>query len=114
MNAVSSLITADRSDELEDPLRGVGQEDRGCEENERAHGGVAVRGMSALIRGYQLSRSGRPSPCRYLPTCSEYALEALATHGALRGGLLGLRRISRCHPWGGRGADPVPPPKGSR
>lgn len=47
--------------------------------------------------------------CRFLPTCSEYALEAVRTHGALRGGWLALRRIGRCHPWGGDGYDPVPP-----
>ena len=46
--------------------------------------------------------------CRYAPTCSEYALEALAKHGAFRGAGLALRRILRCHPWGGHGYDPVP------
>jgi putative membrane protein insertion efficiency factor len=46
--------------------------------------------------------------CRYLPSCSEYALEALARHGVLVGGWLALRRILRCHPWGGSGLDPVP------
>lgn len=49
--------------------------------------------------------------CRFRPTCSEYALDALAAHGALRGGLMALRRIFRCHPWGGSGLDPVPAPK---
>lgn len=46
--------------------------------------------------------------CRYHPTCSAYALEALEKHGALRGGYLALRRILRCHPWGGSGIDNVP------
>ena len=46
--------------------------------------------------------------CRFQPTCSEYAIEALKTHGVLRGGWLAARRISRCHPWGGSGYDPVP------
>jgi hypothetical protein len=48
--------------------------------------------------------------CRYLPSCSDYALEALRRHGARRGLGLALRRIGRCHPWGGSGFDPVPPP----
>jgi putative membrane protein insertion efficiency factor len=49
--------------------------------------------------------------CRYQPTCSVYALEALETHGALRGGWLAIRRIGRCHPWGGSGIDNVPDPE---
>ena len=52
--------------------------------------------------------------CRYQPTCSVYALEALETHGALRGGWLALRRIGRCHPWGGSGIDNVPAPDPDR
>ena len=46
--------------------------------------------------------------CRFTPTCSQYALEAIQQHGAVRGSCLALRRLLRCHPWGGCGADPVP------
>jgi len=52
------------------------------------------------------------APCRYVPSCSDYAVEALRTHGAWRGGLLTVFRLGRCHPWGGSGYDPVPPAKG--
>jgi putative membrane protein insertion efficiency factor len=70
---------------------------------------LGARVLRRLIRGYQFLRAGRPSPCRYLPTCSDYALEAIEVHGAARGGWLALRRVGRCHPWGGHGHDPVPP-----
>ena len=49
-----------------------------------------------------------PSTCRYAPSCSAYAIEALERHGALKGGWIALKRIMRCHPWGGHGYDPVP------
>jgi putative membrane protein insertion efficiency factor len=65
--------------------------------------------MIGLVRGYQLTLSaliGRR--CRYLPTCSDYAMEAIARHGAWRGAWLGAGRVCRCHPWGGDGFDPVP------
>jgi putative membrane protein insertion efficiency factor len=70
-----------------------------------------VRGA---IFGYRYTLSsviGRE--CRFLPTCSDYALEAVAVHGAWNGTGLALRRIARCHPWGGSGYDPVPPPRRS-
>jgi putative membrane protein insertion efficiency factor len=70
---------------------------------------LALRG---LIRLYQLFISPLLLPrCRYLPSCSDYAAEAIATHGAVTGSLLALRRLLRCHPWGGSGFDPVPPPR---
>ncbi len=62
-----------------------------------------------LIRGYQIAISPWLGPrCRYQPTCSEYAREAMQAHGLRRGSWLALRRIVRCHPWGGSGYDPVP------
>jgi putative membrane protein insertion efficiency factor len=65
--------------------------------------------MLGLIRAYQLSLSlllGRR--CRYLPTCSEYTADAIRLHGPWRGFWIGLARVTRCHPWGGDGFDPVP------
>lgn len=50
-----------------------------------------------------------PGSCRYVPTCSQYAIEALRVHGPIRGLILGTKRIFSCHPWGGHGYDPVPP-----
>jgi len=70
---------------------------------------VASRVLSVPIRLYQAVRAGRPSPCRYWPTCSNYALEALAVHGAGRGAWLAARRLLRCHPLASRsGVDLVP------
>lgn len=62
-----------------------------------------------LIRFYQLALSPWLAPrCRFQPTCSSYAIEAVKKHGAFKGGWLAARRIGRCHPWGGSGYDPVP------
>ncbi|MDD6123679.1 MAG: membrane protein insertion efficiency factor YidD [Bacteroidales bacterium] len=61
------------------------------------------------IRFYQRYVSPMlPPACRFTPTCSQYAIEAIQKHGALKGLWLALRRLLRCHPWGGSGYDPVP------
>ena len=72
-----------------------------------------ARALSAAVAGYQVLGRGRPSPCRYEPSCSVYAREALEQHGAARGSWLAVRRLARCHPWGGHGWDPVPEPRPS-
>jgi putative membrane protein insertion efficiency factor len=65
--------------------------------------------LIGLVKVYQGAMSPYlPGACRYTPTCSQYAIEAIQKHGPLKGGWLGLKRISRCHPWGGHGYDPVP------
>lgn len=65
--------------------------------------------VKAPIRFYQGAISPHfPPACRYTPTCSQYALEAVERFGPLKGGALALRRIARCNPWGGSGFDPVP------
>jgi hypothetical protein len=66
--------------------------------------------MLATINLYQRLSAHRPSPCRYIPSCSSYAKGAIEAHGPWRGGWFALRRLSRCHPLGGMGFDPVPPP----
>lgn len=66
--------------------------------------------FTAAIRLYQWCLAPLIGPaCRYMPSCSEYAHEAIVTHGPLTGIWLALRRLCRCHPWGGDGWDPVPP-----
>jgi len=61
------------------------------------------------VRGWQALSAHLPAHCRFHPSCSQYAVEALTEHGAGRGSWLALRRLSRCHPWHAGGLDPVPP-----
>jgi uncharacterized protein len=70
---------------------------------------MAVR----LIDWYQAARAGRPSPCRFTPSCSTYAREAYLVHGRWQGTWLTVRRLLRCRPFGPSGYDPVPPPNPS-
>ncbi len=70
--------------------------------------------MILLVRFYQYVISPvLPNSCRYTPTCSAYAIEALKVHGFVKGTILAVARVSRCNPWGGHGYDPVPP-KGTK
>ncbi len=71
---------------------------------------LAAKLLALPVRGYRLIFSPWVGyNCRYQPTCSQYALDALAEHGALKGGWLAAKRIARCNPFGGCGHDPVPP-----
>jgi len=76
---------------------------------------LGVRLLRLPILVYQWTLSPLLGPCcRYTPSCSHYALEALGRHGVARGLWLALTRLARCHPWGGSGYDPVPPPAAPR
>jgi hypothetical protein len=76
---------------------------------------LVIRGLTLAIRTYQLTLSpmltalfGAMGGCRYTPTCSVYAVDALREHGAVAGSVLAAKRLCRCHPWGGCGHDLVP------
>lgn len=70
---------------------------------------VIARLLIVIARGWQLGPSlVLPPSCRFSPSCSAYAIEALRRYGAAKGGWLAAKRIARCHPWGGHGHDPVP------
>ncbi len=71
------------------------------------------KALVGAIHIYQKARAGKPSPCRYMPSCSEYAVEAIEIHGSLAGSWLAVKRIARCNPFGSSGIDLVPPPKRS-
>ena len=72
-------------------------------------GSLVRAALLGLIRLYQLTLSPwLGNPCRYHPTCSHYAAEAIERHGAVRGVWLAVKRLARCHPWGSSGYDPVP------
>jgi len=73
---------------------------------------IIRKSLIALIRFYQYGISPfTPAACRFEPTCSQYSIEAIQTHGWRKGGWLALKRIGRCHPWGASGYDPVPSKK---
>ncbi len=79
------------------------------------HSSFVIRLLTLAIRAYQLTISpaqvflfGPTGGCRFTPSCSQYAMDAVHAHGALAGGALAAKRICRCHPWGDCGHDPVP------
>ena len=70
---------------------------------------MIAKAMILLAKAWQWGPSAiLPPSCRYQPSCSAYAITAIERHGALKGGWLAIKRLSRCHPWGGSGFDPVP------
>lgn len=80
----------------------------------RPRAGLVARLLALPIRGWRVLSTRLPSRCRFYPSCSAYALEALERHGAARGTLLAARRVGRCHPWNPGGLDPVPEPRPRR
>jgi putative membrane protein insertion efficiency factor len=81
----------------------------------RAEVGIAARLLVLVVRAYQFGLSPLlGGHCRFSPSCSEYAIEALRRHGAIHGAWLALTRVARCQPWGGLGHDPVPSSSANR
>jgi uncharacterized protein len=85
--------------------------EHGRDPGERSSPSLLARLLLALVGLYRLTAVMRTPRCRFLPSCSTYAVEALREHGALRGTWLAVRRVGRCHPWNPGGIDPVPPRK---
>ncbi len=70
---------------------------------------MIARLLTLIARGWQIGPSRViPPSCRYSPSCSQYAIDALGKYGAVKGSWLAVKRLMRCHPWGGSGYDPVP------
>ncbi|HEX7782446.1 MAG TPA: membrane protein insertion efficiency factor YidD [Sphingobium sp.] len=70
---------------------------------------MIARLLTLIARGWQIGPSRIiPPSCRYSPSCSQYAIDALGKYGAVKGSWLAVKRLMRCHPWGGAGYDPVP------
>jgi hypothetical protein len=69
---------------------------------------ASAKALLVCLRAYQALRAGQPSPCRHVPSCSAYAVEAVERYGSLRGTWLAVKRVARCRPFGSRGFDPVP------
>ncbi len=96
-------------------LRDPSMDDGRSEEPDEAPARVSRNPLSwllvGLVRIYQATAVARTPRCRFLPTCSSYAVESLRVHGPIRGIWLSVRRVGRCHPWNLGGFDPVPPRK---
>ncbi|MGE3309690.1 MAG: membrane protein insertion efficiency factor YidD [Limisphaerales bacterium] len=69
---------------------------------------LLIHGYRWVLSPLKVALAGPSARCRFEPSCSDYALEAIRRHGSWRGGWLSMRRLARCHPWGGCGHDPVP------
>ncbi len=104
-------VAADDREAVRAPGQGSGQrfEQEAGHEAGAVHRSPPTALLRALVRGYQLLLSPwLGNQCRFVPRCSDYALDALDEHGAARGSYLTLKRIGRCHPWCAGGYDPVP------
>lgn len=105
-------MTTRVSDETRDPVGPDHGSDTSSSADEQTHRrSPLARLLLGLLSLYRATAAMRTPRCRFLPTCSTYAVEAVRTHGAFRGSWLAARRVGRCHPWNLGGFDPVPPRK---